>query len=107
MFDHAIRALREAFFARLENISDRSVQFALAESLGLPIAAIEAEINSGEAYAELSKDFDLVKEYGVTVSPTLILNEGRQRLLGNVGYRVMEANIRELLHTSPGEASWC
>ncbi len=107
VFDHAIRALREAFFARLENISDRSVQFALAESLGLPIAAIEAEINSGEAYAELSKDFDLVKEYGVTVSPTLILNEGRQRLLGNVGYRVMEANIRELLHTSPGEASWC
>jgi predicted DsbA family dithiol-disulfide isomerase len=107
ILDHAIRAFREAFFARLENVADRRVQFALAESLGLPIAAIEAEINSGEAYAELSKDFELVKEYGVTVSPTLILNEGRQRLLGNVGYRVMEANIRELLHSAPGEASWC
>ena len=107
IFDHAIRAFREAFFARLADISDRSVQFELAESLGLPIAAIEAQINSGDAYAELSKDLDLVKEYGVTVSPTLIFNEGRQRLLGNVGYRVMEANIRELLHSAPGEASWC
>lgn len=107
VLDRAIRAFREAFFVRLENISDRTVQFGVAESLGLPIAAIEAEINSGDAYAELSKDFDWVKEYNVTVSPTLIFNEGRQRLLGNVGYRVMEANIRELLHSPTGEASWC
>jgi predicted DsbA family dithiol-disulfide isomerase len=107
LFDQAIRAFRKAFFVRLENIADRRVQFALAENLGLPIAAIEEEINNGDAYAELSKDLELVKEYGVTVSPTLILNEGRQRLLGNVGYRVMEANIRELLHNPPGEASWC
>jgi predicted DsbA family dithiol-disulfide isomerase len=107
LFEQAIRAFRKAFFVRLENISDRRVQFALAENLGLPIAAIEEEINNGAAYAELSKDWELVKEYSVTVSPTLILNEGRQRLLGNVGYRVMEANIRELLHSAPGEASWC
>lgn len=37
------------------------------------------------------------------VSPTLIFNEGRQRLNGNVGYRVIEANIRELRHNPPGE----
>jgi hypothetical protein len=43
----------------------------------------------------------------VTVSPTLIFNEGRQRLNGNVGYRVIEANIRELLHNPSGELSWC
>jgi len=43
----------------------------------------------------------------VSVSPTLIFNEGRQRLNGNVGYRVIEANIRELLHNPPGEESWC
>lgn len=83
------------------------MQFEIAENLGLPIAAIQAQIDSGEAYAQLSKDFDLVKEYSVTVSPTLIFNEGRQRLNGNVGYRVIEANIRELLHNPPGEASWC
>ena len=64
-------------------------------------------INNGEAYASLSKDAELVKEHNVTVSPTLIFNEGRQRLNGNVGYRVIEANIRELLHNPDGEHSWC
>jgi predicted DsbA family dithiol-disulfide isomerase len=107
VFDRAIWAFREAFFTKLANISERTVQFEIAEELRLPIAAIQAQIDSGEAYAQLSKDFDLVKEHTVTVSPTMIFNEGRQRLNGNVGYRVMEANIRELLHNSPGEQSWC
>ena len=41
-------------------------------------------------------------------SPTFVLNEGRQKLYGNVGYRVIEANIRELLRTpTAGEMSWC
>lgn len=107
VFEKAIWAFREAFFTQLANVSDRKVQFEIAEELGLPIAAIQAQIDSGEAYAQLSKDFDLVKEHTVTVSPTLIFNEGRQRLNGNVGYRVIEANIRELLHNPPGEQSWC
>jgi predicted DsbA family dithiol-disulfide isomerase len=106
-FAKAVWAFREAFFTRLADVSDRKVQFEIAETLGLPIAALQAQIDSGEAYAQLSKDFELVKEHTVTVSPTLIFNEGRQRLNGNVGYRVIEANIRELLHNPPGEQSWC
>ncbi|GAX35941.1 DsbA family oxidoreductase [Nodularia sp. NIES-3585] len=107
VFEQATKAFREAFFTQLANVSERKVQFEIAEELKLPIAAIQAQIDSGEAYAQLSKDFELVKELMVTVSPTLIFNEGRQRLNGNVGYRVMEANIRELLHNPPGEQSWC
>jgi predicted DsbA family dithiol-disulfide isomerase len=107
VFEQATWAFREAFFAKLANVSDRKVQFAIAEELGLPIAAIQDQIDSGEAYALISKDFELVKEHTVTVSPTLIFNEGRQRLNGNVGYRVIEANIRELLHNPPDEQSWC
>ncbi|QMS88170.1 DsbA family protein [Nostoc edaphicum CCNP1411] len=107
VFEKATRAFREAFFTQLADVSDRKVQFGIAEELRLPIAAIEAQIDSGEAYAKLSQDFELVKEHTVTVSPTLIFNEGRQRLNGNVGYRVIEANIRELLHNPPGEQSWC
>jgi predicted DsbA family dithiol-disulfide isomerase len=107
VFEKAIWAFREAFFTQMANVSDRKVQFEIAEELGLPIAAIQDQIDSGEAYAQLSKDFDLLKEYTVTVSPTLIFNEGRQRLNGNVGYRVIEANIRELLHNPSGEQSWC
>lgn len=107
IFEQTVWAFREAFFTKLANVSDRTVQFALAEELGLPIAAIEDQIESGEAYAQLSKDLDLVKEHTVKVSPTLIFNEGRQRLNGNVGYRVIEANIRELLNNPPEEQSWC
>lgn len=106
-FERTIWRFRTAFFTELANIAHRSVQFALAEELGLPIDAIKAEIDSGEAYAELSKDFELVKDHTVTVSPTLVFNQGRQRLNGNVGYRVIEANIRELLHNPPDEQSWC
>jgi predicted DsbA family dithiol-disulfide isomerase len=107
IFTKATWAFRAAFFTQLADISDRRVQFDIAEKLGLPIDLIQAQIDSGEAYARLSKDFDLVKEHTVTVSPTLIFNEGRQRLNGNVGYRVIEANIRELLNNPPGEQSWC
>ena len=107
MFEQAVWAFREAFFTRLADVGDRRVQFEIAQELGLPIAEIQTQIDSGAAYAQLSKDFELVKEHTVTVSPTLIFNEGRQRLNGNVGYRVIEANIRELLHNPPGEQSWC
>jgi predicted DsbA family dithiol-disulfide isomerase len=107
MFEKATALFRTEFFTNLANISDRRVQFGIAEKLGLPTAAIQAQIDSGDAYAQLSKDFELVKEHTVTVSPTLIFNEGRQRLNGNVGYRVIEANIRELINNPPGEQSWC
>jgi predicted DsbA family dithiol-disulfide isomerase len=83
------------------------VQFGIAEELGLPIDLIQAQIDSGEASAQLSKDLDLVAEHTVNVSPTLIFKEGRQRLNGNVGDRVIEANIRELLNNPPEEQSWC
>ena len=107
IFEKAILTFREAFFSQLMDISDLKVQLEIAEKLGLPIASLQSQIDSGEAYAQLSKDFDLVKEYSVTVSPTLIFNEGRQRLNGNVGYRVIEANIRELLNNPRDEQSWC
>ncbi len=106
-FEQATWALREAFFVNRSDVSNRRVQYEIAEKLGFPVDAIRAEIDSGAAYAELSKDFDLVKETAVTVSPTMVFNEGRQRLNGNVGYRVIEANIRELLNNPPNEQSWC
>lgn len=106
-FEKAIWRFREAFFNEMRDISNRLIQGEIAEELGLSPEIIQQQIDSGEAYASLSKDFELVKEHTVNVSPTLIFNQGRQRLNGNVGYRVMEANIRELLHNPPNEQSWC
>ncbi|MBU6229818.1 MAG: DsbA family protein [Cyanobacteria bacterium REEB459] len=107
LFEKTIWAFRQAFFGESANIADRRVQVEIAASLGLPIPLLEQLLSAGEPYAELAKDFDRVKVHGVSVSPTLIFNEGRQRLNGNVGYRVIAANIRELLHNPGGEASWC
>ena len=41
-------------------------------------------------------------------SPSFVLNEGRQKLYGNVGFHLMEASIQELFRTPHAdEASWC
>ncbi|MCA9607754.1 MAG: DsbA family protein [Myxococcales bacterium] len=89
--------LRVAFFRDLRDISTRSVQLGVAEGLGLPVGDVERALDSGEAHAELAGDFDLGRDYDVRMSPTLILNEGRQRLNGNVSFRVIEANVAELV----------
>lgn len=106
-FERACWELRRTFFEEAIDVSTQGAQGAIAETLHLPRAALAARFESGEACAELARDLDLAKEYAITVSPSLVFNEGRQRLNGNVGYRVIEANIRELLHNPPGELSWC
>jgi len=36
------------------------------------------------------------------------MNDGRQKLFGNVGYRLLEANVQELRRRpAKDEASWC
>jgi predicted DsbA family dithiol-disulfide isomerase len=51
------------------------------------------------------RDADKMKIEG---SPSFVLSEGRQKLYGNVGFRIIEANIEELLRgPHADEASWC
>jgi predicted DsbA family dithiol-disulfide isomerase len=107
VLDRITWATREAFFKDLVDVSRRSEQLALAERFSLPVDAVVALIDSGEAFAELAHDMEVQRELHVPVSPALVLNEGRQLLNGNVGYRVIEANIRELLVNNVVEASWC
>jgi predicted DsbA family dithiol-disulfide isomerase len=100
-------AIREAFFKDLVDVSDRAELFALAERQGLPVAKIEAQLASGAAHALLSEDIMLARDLGIRASPTLTFNEGRQTLTGNVGYRIIEANVRELLRGPSDQCSWC
>ncbi len=106
-FQRTAWALRRAFFENAADISNHAVQRAVATSVGIPLGPVDAALASGTAHAELARDLDLARDLTVTVSPTLVFNEGRQRLNGNVGYRVIEANIRELLREPAGEHSWC
>ncbi len=99
--------MRVAFFRDLVDVSALPAQLAIAEKLGLPVAKIEAQIFSGAAFAALDLDQQLKEKYRVVGSPTLVFNEGRQIIYGNVGYRVIEANINELLNECSTLASWC
>ena len=101
-------ALRLAFFAEGRDISDWQVQAAVTEELGLPLAPIEAQIRSGAAIAALGADTKLAEENKNSGSPTFLMNAGRQILYGNVGYRLIEANLNELLRApNSDDASWC
>jgi predicted DsbA family dithiol-disulfide isomerase len=105
--DRAAWAVRQAFFQHCQDISRQEVLMGIAEQIGLPLTAIEKMLATGAAHAALAEDLDLARQHNIQASPTLLFNEGRQRLTGNVGYRIMEANIRELLESAPGQLSWC
>jgi len=107
VFEATIWELRVAFFRDLFNVSTSSVQMAIAERLCLPVQKIQHQIESGAAFAALEEDLQIKEKYRVTGSPTLIFNEGRQILYGNVGYRVIEANIQEIFNQTESQASWC
>ncbi|MCF6324595.1 MAG: disulfide bond formation protein DsbA [Gammaproteobacteria bacterium] len=107
IFEVVAGELRLAFFRDLKDISNYKVQMEIIEKLGLPHQKIEEIIQRGFAFAALENDFQLKEEFGVSGSPSLVLNEGRQIIYGNVGYRVIEANIQELLSQSDNQASWC
>ena len=55
----------------------------------------------------MCRDIELRDENKIEGSPTYYLNQGRQKLYGNVGYRVVSANLRELLEQPEHQASWC
>ena len=101
-------AIRRAFFASTRDISDWRVLAEIVGELDIDSDLVEEKIRSSEAVAALAADDTLCKTHGVDSSPTLIMNEGRQKLVGNVGYRLIEANVQELLRNpTDGEASWC
>jgi predicted DsbA family dithiol-disulfide isomerase len=108
IFDQVLWAFRYAFFRDCRDIARRDVQCSIAETCGADIAAIEQSIDCGMAFAGLAADYQDADKMRIEGSPSLVLNEGRQKLYGNVGFRLMEANILELLRAPRAdEASWC
>ena len=106
--DKAVREVRLGFFRDNRDVGDLRVLLSIAESLSLPLATVEEHMKSGHAFAALCRDAEMRDHYRVEGSPTLVLNEGRQKLYGNVGYRGMEANVQELLRApAHDQLSWC
>jgi predicted DsbA family dithiol-disulfide isomerase len=105
--EELIWRVRCAFFEDALSIDKLSVLMGLAEDMNLPVSKLEAAINDGSAMAALAADMELKEEKKLEGSPSFILNEGRQKLFGNVGYRIIEANVAELLENQGNQASWC
>ncbi len=101
-------AVRVAFFAQARDVSDCRVLDAIAAEQGFDVEPLRDAMETGRAQAALFRDLADRELHAVPGSPTMVLNEGRQRLYGNLGYGVIEANVRELLRNpDAGEASWC
>jgi len=107
IFETAVWRVRCGFFRDALDISAHSNLMDIANELNLPLEKIEEKINNGEAHAALSDDMALKAKHEVKGSPTLVFNEGRQMIYGNVGYKVVAANIEELLNKADDNASWC
>lgn len=109
VYARLIAGVRAAFFEQAVNIAEIGALYPLLGDIGVSRDAVQARIDDGSAYAALHRDAELMKTFGVQGSPTYVFNEGRQMLYGNVGYRIIEANVRELLEvgTVHGAPGWC
>ena len=104
----AAATLRRAFFEQARDISNWDVQREITVEIGVDFKDVQDTIESGEAIARLAGDYETAQKKGVEGSPTYLLNEGRQKLYGNVSTRVIEANVKELLLDETGDrASRC
>ena len=101
-------AMRSAFFRDARDIARWEVQRQVAAEVDADIGAIKALILDGSAFAALASDYQDANSMGIQGSPTFVLNGGRQKLYGDVGYKIIEANIQELIRDPhPDHASWC
>ena len=97
IFDQVMWAFRCGFFRDCRDIARWDVQCELAEALGVDIDAIEKSIHDGTAFAKLAADYQDADKMHIEGSPSFVLNEGRQKLYGDVGFRIIEANIQACL----------
>jgi len=104
-----IRRVRLAFFEEALDVGRLDVLYGLLEDGDVPRGPVEERLANGTAMAALSADLLEKDNLSVTGSPTWVLDGGRQKLFGNVGYRVVAANVNELLRAdqSRSGASWC
>ncbi|WP_207061544.1 DsbA family protein [Motiliproteus sp. SC1-56] len=105
--DRLALALRHGFFVEARDISQRDTLIAIAQEQKVDTKALRQHLDDGRAMAALMADYQQARQQNLQGSPCWIMNEGRQTLYGNVGYRVLNANVEELLKRPADEACWC
>jgi len=107
LFEETAWRVRLAFFQDGRDVSRFEVLWSFAADLGLPVRELKELFDSGSALASACRDAELRGEHQIEGSPTYLLNHGRQKLYGNLGYKVIEANIEEVLRRPTAAATWC
>jgi len=100
-------SIRKAFFVDSQDIGELKVLFSLVELVGIDAEPVNKALSDGSAMASLMADYQQAKALSLKGSPSYIIDNGRQVLYGNVGYRVLLANIEEHINQPIEEASWC
>jgi predicted DsbA family dithiol-disulfide isomerase len=100
-------AIRNAFFVEARDVSRLPELMAIAGDSDFDTAQLQASLDDGSAMAELFSDYAQCEALGIRGSPSWVMNDGRQVLYGNLGYRILHANVEELLRHPEQEASWC
>lgn len=100
--------LREAFFAQAADIGRWDIQREVLRAAGIGTDAAEQAIGDGRAFAALAADLAAAEEQKIEGSPSFVLPDDRQKLYGDVGFRILDVNVRERLRGGePGEPAWC
>ncbi len=102
----ALRAIRRAFFEEARDVSDFDSLIEIVSEVGVDATSLRESIATGRAASVLMNDYKQAETLQLRGSPSFVLDGGRQILFGNVGYRVLHANVEELL-ASPENATWC
>lgn len=107
VLDGLLRDIRFAFFQDGRDVAQLSVLWELFGARKVSREVLDPYVQDGAGMALLSHDFQQKDALRIEGSPTYVMDGGRQKLFGNVGYRVIEANVVELLEAQSGGASWC
>lgn len=105
--DTMSRQMREQFFTRAVDIGNLEILLNMSVDIGVSRKDLLSVLQDGQAMAALSADLRSAGDNSIKGSPSWVLNNGRQILYGNVGYRILGSNIEELINNPVDEASWC
>ncbi len=106
LLEQADWQIRLGYFRDAQDVSQTNKLMSIAEDLKIPSNSIETLLTNGEAMAALASCTTNDKQKLIEGSPSFVLNEGRQKLYGNIGYHIIEANIQALLETPEDKPSW-
>lgn len=99
--------IRRSFFEDAVDVGQIPLLLEIATDEKLDAMQLRESLDDGSSAAALMCDHLAAQKQNISGSPSWIMNNGRQKLYGNVSYHVLHANVEGLLEKHGEEASWC